>query len=248
MKISVVTTCLNSERTVGYTLDSYFRQQHSEKELIVVDGGSTDRTLSIVRSFPQSDVILISEPDRGAYDAMNKGLRVFSGDAVGFLNSDDRFRDGQTQSEIADALEDADIAYGNLDFVADHASQKLVRRWQSSPFQKKSFIRGWMPPHPTLYARRKVIDAVGFFDDRYRIAADYDYMLRAMELHDFRSVHINRVLVDMMYGGSSTAGIKAYLISNLEAARSRQRWLDAEIFDMALIAKPLRKVTQFLAR
>jgi hypothetical protein len=93
-----------------------------------------------------------------------------------------------------------------------------------------------------------VIDAVGFFDDRYRIAADYDYMLRAMELHDFRSVHINRVLVDMMYGGSSTAGIKAYLISNLEAARSRQRWLDAEIFDMALIAKPLRKVTQFLAR
>lgn len=248
MKISVVTTCLNSEATIGYTLESFFRQRHSEKELLVIDGGSSDGTLSIVGSYPQGDVVVISEPDRGAYDAMNKGLGAFSGEAVGFLNSDDRLRDDEVLSEIAGALDEADIAYGNLDFVFDHASQRLVRRWRSSTFQKRAFLRGWMPPHPTFYVRRKVIDVVGQFDQGYRIAADYDYMLRAMELHDFRAVHIDRVLVDMMHGGSSTAGFKAYVIGNLEASRSRQRWLDADRFDMALVTKPLSKVMQFLVR
>ena len=248
MKISVVTACFNSAKTIAYAVESFLRQRHSDKELIVVDGASTDDTLSIVRSFGADDLVVISRPDRGPYDAMNSGLAAFRGDAVGFLNSDDRFKDEHSLSTFAGALEDADIAYGNLDFVSDHESCRVVRRWRSTPFHKRAFANGWMPPHPTFYARRKVIDAVGRFDLRYRIAADYDFMLRAMELHDFRSAFIDRVLVDMMQGGDSTSGMRAYVISNFESLYSRRVWLDAGPIDRAFVAKPLRKLTQFVVR
>jgi hypothetical protein len=173
---------------------------------------------------------------------------MFSGDAVGFLNSDDRYHDDQSLSRIAAALGEADIAYGSLNFVADHASGRLVRRWHADPFYKRAFINGWLPPHPTFYIRRKVVDAVGFFDLQYRIAADYDFMIRAMELFDFRIAHINHVLIDMMYGGGSTAGLKAFLTHSFESLRARQRWLDAPVVDRALIAKPLRKLPQYFVR
>ena len=125
---------------------------------------------------------------------------------------------------------------------------KRFGRWRMGYFDGLSARTVDQPMASCLLVRREVFDAVGLFDEGYRIAADYDFMLRAMELHDFRPVHIDRVLVDMMHGGRSTAGFKAYVISNHEASRSRQRWLDADPFDMALFAKPLRKVTQFLVR
>ena len=247
MKISVVTVCFNSAKTIGYAIESFLHQRHPDKELIVIDGASTDETLGIVRSFGGAPIVIMSEPDHGMYDAMNKGLAAFSGDAVGFLNSDDRFKDAQALGHVAAGVEEADIVYGNLDFVSDHASGRVVRRWRSSRFHKRSFVNGWMPPHPTFYVRRKVIDAVGRFDLRYRMASDYDFMLRCMELHDFRIAFVDRVLVDMMQGGM-TSGVKAYVRTNFEALRSRQIWLDAAPLDRALVAKPLRKLGQFWAR
>lgn len=246
MKISVVTVCFNSAATIAYAVESFLRQNHPDKELVIVDGASSDDTLAIVRSIGGDDPIVISEPDRGLYDAMNKGLANYSGDAVGFLNSDDRFKDCEALSHIAEGLEDADIVHGNIDFVADHDSHRLVRRWQGGAYYKGSFANGWMPPHPTFYARRRVFDAVGRFDLHYRIAADYDLMLRAMELHDFRAAFVDRVLVDMLHGGDSTSGVKAYLKSNYEALHSRRKWLNAPPIDKAFVAKPLRKLTQFL--
>ena len=248
MKISVVTVCFNSAATIASALESFLRQNHSDKELIIIDGASSDDTLSIVRSFGGDDLVVISEPDSGLYEAMNKGLANYSGDAVGFLNSDDRFKDSDALSQIADALEDADIVHGNIDFVADHEGGRLVRRWQGEPYTRRAFANGWMPPHPTFYTRRRVVDAVGRFDLRYRIAADYDFMLRAMELHDFRAAFVDRVLVDMMHGGASTSGVKAYLKSNFEALHSRRRWLSVPRIDKAFIVKPLRKLTQFMVR
>jgi glycosyltransferase involved in cell wall biosynthesis len=248
VKISVVTVSFNSARTIGYTLESFFRQSHPEKELVVVDGASSDETLTIVRSFQLEGMVVISERDAGIYDAMNKGLAAFSGEAVGFLNSDDRFKDAEALAQISDTLQGADVVYGNLDFVAGHNSARVVRRWRGSPFRKNAFAAGWMPAHPTFYVRRAVVDAVGKFDLSYEIAADYDYMLRAMELHDFRTAFVDRVFVDMMHGGESNKGIKAYLKSNYEAHHSRRVWLKTGIADTAIIAKPLRKVTQFLTR
>lgn len=244
MKISVVTVCFNSAKTIGHTLESFFGQNHVSKELVVVDGGSKDETLAIVRSFPSDGVVVISEPDRGIYDAMNKGLDLFLGDAVGFLNSDDRFKDAQALTTVAEALVDSDIVFGDLDIVRCHQSREVVRRWRTSPWRKGRFRQGWMPAHPTFYCRRAVIEAVGPFDLRYRVAADYDHMLRALELHDFRAGLAGRVLVEMLHGGESTSGMRSHLHHNLEALDSRRRWLGAWPVDYAFFAKPLRKIPQ----
>jgi glycosyltransferase involved in cell wall biosynthesis len=248
MKISVVTVCFNAERTIARTIESFRAQVHSDKELVIVDGGSTDETMTIIRSVAPADAVIVSEPDRGLYDAMNKGLDAFTGEAVGFLNADDRFRHGGVLSRIAETLQQADISYGHLDFIDDAGDGRIVRRWRADPHRPKAFADGWMPAHPTFYVRRAVVDAVGRFNLDYNIAADYDFMLRAMELHGFRSLLVDDVLVEMSYGGKSTAGIGAYLKSNVEALRSRRRWLAAGAVDRAFIAKPLRKVGQFLNR
>ena len=244
MKISVITVCLNAAHTIGYTIESFLEQKHADKELVVVDGGSRDGTVESVRSFGDSSITLVSGPDEGTYDAANKGLALYSGDAVGLLNADDRFANDQALGQIADGLTSADIVFGNLDFVVDHKASQVARRWRGSPFNKGAFRRGWMPAHPTFYVRRKVIEAMGGFDPRYRIASDYDFMLRTLELSDFRTQFIDRVLIHMMHGGASTSGLKSLVQHNYEALRSRQVWLESGFVDYSLIAKPLRKVTQ----
>lgn len=248
MKISVVTVCFNAERTIAATIESFLAQTCSEKELIVIDGASPDGTVRLVEGFDSPEITVYSEPDRGLYDAMNKGLARYRGDAVGFLNADDRLSDNQSLACIAEALETCDMVSGNLDFVRDHRSGEIVRRWRGSPYKRGAFWRGWMAAHPTFYVRRHVVDAVGRFDLAYRIAADYDFMLRAYELHDFRSRHIGEILIHMQAGGKSTAGLGAYIKSNREALRSRQYWLRSGPVDLALVAKPLGKIGQFLTQ
>jgi glycosyltransferase involved in cell wall biosynthesis len=248
MKISVVTVCFNSERTIGDTIESFLFQDHADKELVIVDGGSTDRTLSIVDRFPQDQIFVQSERDAGIYDAMNKGLRRFTGDAVGFLNSDDRYADRRALTRLSGALSDVDIAFGDLNIVTGSDRPRVIRHWRTTPFYKGAFLRGWMPPHPTFYIRRAVVEAVGEFNLIYRVAADYDYMLRAMEHFDFKSTAINEILVEMRLGGKSTDGLKIYAVANFESLRSRQHWLGVGFVDQALLTKPLGKVTQFFAR
>ncbi len=246
MRISVVTVCRNAATTIGETLSSFFAQTYADKHLFVVDGASTDDTVSIARGYACDGLTIISEPDRGLYDAMNKGLRAFEGEAVGFLNADDRFHDDDALAAIATALEAADICYGDLDYVDPARRERVVRRWRASPWRKGSFRLGWMPPHPTFYCRRHVIDRVGAFDLSYRLAADYDFMLRALELADFNVSHVPNVLVDMADGGLSTVDLAARLRHNLEALASRRRWLGAGLVDYALFAKPLSKASQFV--
>jgi glycosyltransferase involved in cell wall biosynthesis len=246
MRISVVTVCWNAGATIGETLESFFRQSHPDKELLVIDGASTDGTLDVVHSLARDGLTVISEPDRGLYDAMNKGLAAFGGEAVGFLNADDRFHDDHALAAVATALEATDICYGDLDFVAGERRDQVVRRWRATPWRKGAFRRGWMPAHPTFYCRRRVIDAVGQFDLRYRVAADYDFMLRSLELHDFAAARVPQVLVDMGVGGASTSGWRGQLRHNLEALDSRRRWLGAGLIDYALFAKPLGKAAQFV--
>jgi glycosyltransferase involved in cell wall biosynthesis len=245
VKISVVTVSYNAARTIGHTLESFFEQTHPDKELLVIDGGSSDETLQIVRAFEGARVV--SEPDRGLYDAMNKGLRLFTGEAVGFLNADDRYADRGVLADVNEALAQADIAYGDLDFVDSHDDGHVVRSWRGKPFAAGAFRRGWMPPHPTFYARRAVVEAVGEFDLSMKISADYDFMLRAMELNGFSSRFLPRVMIRMLTGGASTAGLSSYLRGNLEALRARRRWLGSGLIDTALLTKPLGKVGQFLA-
>lgn len=247
MRISVVTVCFNAERTIGHTLNSFLKQEHPDKELLVVDGGSRDGTLKVVESFADPAIRVVSEPDRGLYDAMNKGLRRFGGDAVGFLNADDCYADRHTLSALAEGLADADIVYGDLDFVEDHEGGRVVRSWRGGPWSQGAFARGWMPPHPTFYVRRRVVERTGEFDVSLSIAADYDFMLRALELGGFSHRFLPRVLIRMQVGGKSTAGLSGYVKSNLQALRARRRHLGSGLVDYALIAKPLSKAAQFFA-
>jgi glycosyltransferase involved in cell wall biosynthesis len=243
MKISVVTVAYNAAATIGATIESFLAQDHPDKELIVVDGASRDATLDVLAGFPRAQITVLSEPDRGLYDAMNKGLARFAGGAVGFLNADDRFHDSGALSAIAEGLSRADIVFGDLDYVAPDG--RIVRRWRGTPFAKGSFRRGWMPAHPTFYVRRAVAERVGAFDLGYRVAADYDWMLRACELNDFSSAFLARTLIDMAPGGASTESPRAYLRHNIEALRARRRRLGTAAIDLAFFAKPLRKLAQF---
>lgn len=245
MKISVITVCLNAERTIGRTVESFLKQAHPDKELIVIDGLSRDRTADVVRGFRSDDIVLVSEADRGMYHAANKALALYTGEAVGMLNADDRFADADALSRIDGALAGADIVFGNLDFVAAPDAPSVVRRWRGSQFRKGSFRRGWMPAHPTFYVRRRVINSIGGYDTAYRIAADYDFMLRALELHRFRPAFIDAVLVEMMRGGQSTSGLRSSVLHNYEALQSRRRHLGAGFVDYGAFAKPLRKLSQF---
>ena len=245
MKISVVTVCRNSEKTIGLTIRSFLDQTHPDKELWIIDGASTDATAEIVRSFPSPEIHFLSEKDHGIYDAMNKGLDRFSGDAVGFLGSDDTFSSDRSLASIAEALNDADIVYGDLHMVEDHISKRIVRIWTSGKFRQSAFARGWMPAHPTFYVRRAVIDAVGRFDLGYDIGADYDFVLRSMTMDRFRIRYIPKILVDFQLGGLSSKGLRSALHQNIECLRSRRRHMGAPIIDIAFFLKPARKLLQF---
>ena len=250
MKISVVTVARNSAATIRWTIESFLAQTWTNSELILIDGVSTDGTVTIAEAYCDPRIRIVSEPDRGLYDAMNKGLRLFRGDAVGFLNSDDRYHDAHVLAAIAEALAGSDAVTGDLDFVSDHETRRVLRRWRGTAFRPGAFREGWMPAHPTFYLRRALAERTGMFDTRYRIAADYDYMLRALEGAGaaVRVAHLDRVMVDMMAGGASTAGVASYMRGNLESLRARRTWLGAGIVDLALVTKPFGKIGQFIRR
>ena len=246
MKISVLTVCRNASHTIAHTLDSFFAQDHEDKELVIIDGASGDNTIEIIGSYPQASIHLVSEADKGMYDALNKALQLYTGDAVGILNSDDTYHDNTVLSRIAMKLQSADIVHGHLNFVADHYCKEVKRRWRAWPKPKSGFRSGWMPAHPTFYTHRRVAETVGPFDLSLPTAADYDWMLRAVEMHAYRIAILDHVLVDMMQGGKSTAGLRSHLWHNLEALRSRRKWLGSGPVDYALVAKPAKKITQFV--
>lgn len=244
MNISVVTVCLNSAATIAATIESFLAQRHPEKQLLLIDGVSRDRSVEIVRAYNSPLIEVISEPDRGIYDAMNKGLRLFRGDAIGFLNSDDAFHDEFALVRIAAALQDGDIAYGDQYLVADHRSKRIVRTWRAGEYYRRAFQFGWVPPHPTFYVRRNVAEIVGEFETRYSIAADYDFMLRAMVSRPFRIRYIPKFLVDYQVGGSSTNSLSSILKGNLQCLDSRQTHLGSGPVDIALFMRVARRLLQ----
>ena len=246
MKISVLTVCYNAQDTIRQTLDSFCIQSHENREMIVIDGASRDNTFAIAREYQNDFVRVISEPDKGMYDALNKGLKLYSGDAFGVLNADDAYHHTDVLAQIAEGLQHAPIVQGHLDFVQDHDVKNIVRHWQGKLRPPSGFKSGWMPAHPTFYVRREVADVVGEFDTILDCAADYDWMLRAIDVFGFEVVLLDSVLVDMKMGGKSTKDVLAQIRHNLEALSVRQRWLDAGLIDYALLAKPLRKIGQFM--
>lgn len=246
MRISILTVTYNSAETLGYTLDSFCEQEYADKELIIIDGASTDNTLEVISRYPQEKIRVLSEPDNGMYDALNKGLGLYTGDAVGVLNSDDCYHDEHVLTKVAEQLQHHQCVHGHLDFVIDHEAKRIVRRWRGRPMSSRRFRSGWMPAHPTFYVTRELAEATGPFDTTFKIASDYDWMMRAVEHYGKQPGLIRNIMVDMQQGGMSTSGVAAQLRHNKEAYHIRRKNLQTPILDYALIAKPMRKIRQWL--
>lgn len=222
MKISVITAVYNNRTTIAAALDSVLAQSHDDVELVVIDGGSTDGTLEVLGGYSDRVGVLVSEPDRGIYDALNKGLRLASGEVVGFLHSDDLYADTEVLRRVAGAFSDVEVSavYGDLLYVRKEAPERVVRTWRAGQFTTALLARGWMPPHPTFYARRSVYEALGGFDTHYRIAADYDCMLRFLGRGGIRVDYIPEVLVKMRVGGASNRSLANILRKSAEDYRA----------------------------
>ena len=247
-KISVVTAVYNNVATVKDTILSVASQDYPEVEHIIIDGASTDGTLDIIRQYVGKKAIVRSEPDQGMYDAMNKGLALASGDIVGFLNADVTYADPHVLTEIADTIErkNVDAAYGDLIYVNRLNASKVVRYWKSQDYQDGLFEKGWMPAHPTFYAKRWVYEKYGSYDTAYRRQSDFELTLRLLAVHKITSAYIPKVLVRMRSGGASR-GLWHILEGNLEAYRAcRRHSLNVTPFFIA--RKILSRVPQFFRR
>lgn len=184
-------------------------QDYPDIEYIIVDGASTDSTLDIVRRYGDRIAVLVSEKDKGIYDALNKGIALATGDVVGFLHSDDFFTDDRVLSRIAEAFVKRSLGavYGDLNYVLKSDTTKIVRRWHGGSFKRSKFRNGWMPPHPTFYMRREHYLSLGSFDLKFSIAADYDSMLRYLWTNSISATYIPSVLITMRIGGKSNQSL-----------------------------------------
>ncbi len=218
MKISIVTAAYNSAGTIADAVGSLIAQSYKALEYIVVDGGSTDKTCSIVHSFGNKVSLVVSEPDNGIYDAMNKGIRLATGDIVGTLNSDDMYADNSVLAKVAAVFEDpsVDVCYGDLVYVAYEDVTKIARVWKSAPYAQGMFLRGWVPPHPTFFVRRSVYEKYGVFDLSFPLAADFELMLRYLHCLKLKSACIPETLVRMRLGGATNKNIGNIVKQNIE--------------------------------
>ena len=241
---TIVTPVYNDPR-VKRTLKSILNQQNAPStEIIIVDGGSMDRTTDILQDHRHEIDILIQEPDRGVYDAMNKGIQQASGEVIGILNSDDYYSDNYVLRDVASRLKEtgADTCYGDLVYIDEDGSP--LRYWESGKYHSKRFYFGWMPPHPTFFVKKKTYEEWGGFDLDFTIAADYELMLRFLLKYGVATAYIDRVVVRMAIGGQSNKSITNIIKANWEV---RQSWKKNELRGGALvpILKPLRKMSQF---
>jgi glycosyltransferase involved in cell wall biosynthesis len=222
MKISVITVCYNSVRTIQRSLLSVAEQDCSAVEHIVIDGGSTDGTREILERFRSRLAYLISEPDNGIYDAMNKGLAQASGEIVCFLNADDQYASASVLSVVASRMQkyQLDALMGDVGFFHESNSTRMVRRYRSDRFHPGRLAWGWMPAHPAIFLRKEVVQRVGRFKTDYRIAGDFEFIVRAFHGHELRYLHCPEVLVHMQVGGVSTSGWQAKIRLNQEVLRA----------------------------
>jgi glycosyltransferase involved in cell wall biosynthesis len=247
MKISVITITWNCASTIADCLDSVASQIYSNREHVVIDGASTDGTVDILRSREGQLGVLVSEPDNGIYDALNKGIARATGDVVGFLHADDVYASPEILAHVAAAFADPSVCavYGDLQYVRKEDMTQVVRHWQSCPFSRRKLAWGWMPPHPTLYVRREWYEKIGGFDTRYRIAADYFSMLQLFSQPDFKAVYLPEVLVKMRLGGASNRSLENIIRKSREDLDALRR---SGVGGLGALAwKNLSKIGQFFA-
>ncbi|MCB0410170.1 MAG: glycosyltransferase [Flavobacteriales bacterium] len=248
-KVSIITVCYNSSKTIEDTIQSVIKQTYYNIEYIIVDGLSTDNTLEIVNQYKDKITKIVSEKDNGLYDAINKGIGLASGDIIANLNSDDFYIDSNVIADVVTKMEEdnSDTLYADLYYVDAVDTNKVTRNWVSGPYKKGMFFKGWMPPHPTFFVRKKVYDQYGKFNLELKSAADYEIMLRFIHKHECSISYLPRVIVRMRVGGVSNVSIVNRLKANREDKKAWElNGLKPKPY--TLIFKPLSKILQFVKK
>ena len=247
MKISIITVTYNSAATLEETILSVINQTYTNIEYIIVDGKSTDSTLSIIEKYKSRISKFISEKDNGIYDALNKGIQMASGDVIGILHSDDFYTSNAVIQNIATRFEKekCDALYGDLLYVSKDNTNKIIRKWRAGELTSNSFLFGWMPPHPTFFVKKEVYEKHKAFNLDFKTSADYELMLRLLYKHKIKTAYLPEYLVKMRMGGQSNVTTKNRIIANLE---DRKAWEvnGLKPYFFTLFLKPLRKISQFL--
>ncbi len=249
IKITIITVVYNNKSTISRAIESVLSQNYSNIEYIIIDGASTDGTIDIINTYKNRISKIISEKDKGIYDAMNKGIEIATGDVVGILNSDDSYIDENSVSEIAKTFENynTDSVFADVIMVKEHDQNAIVRYYSAKKFKLWHFRFGHMPGHATFFAKRELFDKLGKYDTRYRISADFDLLLRFLFVHRISYKYIPKVLVKMSLGGISTQGFSSIKQMNLELKDSlKKNKVKSNI--IMIYMKYFAKVFQFVLR
>jgi glycosyltransferase involved in cell wall biosynthesis len=249
MKISIITAVFNAAGTIEETLLSVAQQTHPDVEHVVVDGASSDATLEIIARHRDKLTRVVSEPDHGVYDAMNKGIKRASGDVIGFLNADDVYASKDVLSRVVGIMEreGLDALFGDVEFFRPKDPTRTVRRYRSARFSPDQIALGWMPAHPALFLRRRVYESYGLFRTDYRIAGDFEYCARIFHSNTLVYRSLPETLVRMRTGGISTSGWRNTLLLNREVLRAcRENGIDTNI--LKIFSKYPAKLLEFLVK
>ncbi len=248
VKVSVITAVYCAESTIIQAINSVASQTYPNVEHVIVDGASPDGTLDAIRAHQTENMVVTSERDNGIYDALNKGIMQASGEVIGIVHSDDFLAHPQVLERVAEAFSDpnVDAVYGDLDYVSKDNTARVIRHWQAGAYERRKLALGWMPPHPTLFLRRRVFEAYGLYDTSYRIAADYDAVLRYFGEGGIKAVYLPEVLVKMRVGGESNKSLRKIWQKTREDYRALRQNGVGGIGTLA--AKNLSKVPQFLKK
>ena len=248
MKISIITSVYNNQETIAEAMDSVLSQTYTDIEYIIIDGGSTDDTVNIIKSYQNRIAVFISEPDKGIYDGLNKGIKLATGDVIGFLHSDDLYENNTVIEKVAKAFmaSEIDSVYGDLTYVNKSDPTKVIRYWKSGEFTLKKLGRGWMPPHPTFFVKRDIYQQRGQFDTSFKIAADYDLMLRFLGKYKISTDYIPNVLIKMRVGGESNKSLKNVIRKSTEDLQAMRNNNIGGF--LSLIFKNLSKIKQFIKK
>ena len=246
LKVSIITVALNSVKTIKDTLECIKSQDYNNIEYIVIDGGSTDGTIDVIRSYHNQITYFVSEDDKGIYDAMNKGIVAATGDIVGILNSDDFYSSNTIISDIVEVFQNrkCDSVYGDLVYVKPDNTKKVIRYWSAGHFTIRKLKRGWMLPHPTFFVRKAMYNRFGLYNIDLKSASDYEMILRLLYKHNITVYYINKVLVRMRIGGQSNASLINRIKANREDIKAwRFHNLTPPFFFR--FRKPMIKLKQF---
>ncbi len=248
-KVTIITVAYNSEKTIEDTITSVINQTYPNIEYIIIDGQSTDNTLKICKKYNHKISKIISEKDKGIYDAMNKGINNSTGDIIGILNSDDFYAHPQVIKHIVNTFiqHQADAVYANLVYVDANNTNKITRKWIAGNYHPNSFLKGWMPPHPTFFLTKKCYNKYGNYTLNLKSSADYELMLRMIHKYHIKVAYLDETITKMRVGGMSNASIKNRLKANKEDKMAwKMNGLKPNL--LTLIRKPLSKITQFLKK